>query len=575
MTTRQILEQKFCILVARLVFVGLFVGCNSDKSENGKTFEFLGEAIGHPENFDKDTIVTPDNKSFEFLGEAIGRPENFDKDVIVTLENIDSLYGKYSVEALFNGDYYLIRSKQSYTTSRYLSRLIQMKNGKQVAAKTFYDSEIDANMILRLKNKIIIGLNSLKKNNYDSTFHVSTHKCRIIVLSDNLTPIAGKRFYSQKGHTYIESLMQNSDSTFFCSVASGDVEPSPYAHYQFRAHYNLNIDRQISITTLNEYKIENEVVDFSKPDWSNDLSDEFIMALKNSENKKETTIDSTLIKSSHTASKKITSMNSISNSVSKPSIPSNYILVAGGHLSYKENHYDYKKHNVDIDSFYISIYELTQGEYERVMGGLRKFNYQWSLEGPWFVDKGPIYKEVKGENIPVRGNLRDFAEYCNKRSTQEGFDGFYIITKNSVKFKENGNGYRLVTPYEWIYAAYGGRKNIKQKYLGGKSLSEVAWHLGNSKSKPHPVGLKKPNVIGLFDMQGNAPEILQGDNKYKYYVSTMGGYNISNWNYEQAYDITYIWGNKKESDLEWTYGTRIVFIPKGVNNKNLKRTYKY
>lgn len=254
MTTKQILEQKSCILVALLIFVGLLAGCNNEKSDNVKPFEFLGEAIGRPENFYKDTIVTS--------------------------ENIDSLYRQYNVEAIFNGDYYLIRSKQSYTTSRYFSRLIQMKNGKQVAAKTFYDSEIDANMILRLKNKVIIGLNSLRENNYDSTFHVSTHKCRIIVLSDSLTPIAGKRFYSQKGHTYIESLMQNSDSTFFCSIISGDFEPSPYAHYQFRARYDQNIDRQTSITILNEYKIENEEVDFSKPDWSNDLSDDLLLTMK-------------------------------------------------------------------------------------------------------------------------------------------------------------------------------------------------------------------------------------------------------------------------------------------------------
>lgn len=175
MTIRRNLTQKSCIMVALLVLVGLFVGCNSDKSENGKTFEFLGEAIGRPENFDKDTIVTP--------------------------ENIDSLYRQYTVEALLNGDYYLVRSKKSYTTSRYLSRLIQMKNGRQVAAKTFYDSEIDANAVIRLKNRIIVGLNSLRDNNYDSTFHMSTHKCRIVVLSDSLTPIVGKRFYSQRGHT--------------------------------------------------------------------------------------------------------------------------------------------------------------------------------------------------------------------------------------------------------------------------------------------------------------------------------------------------------------------------------------
>ncbi|MGM9708431.1 MAG: formylglycine-generating enzyme family protein [Prevotella sp.] len=551
MTTRLILTQKSCVMVALLIFVGLFGGCDNEKSDNGKPFEFLGEAIDRPDNFDKDTIVTP--------------------------ANIDSLYRQFIVEKLFNGDYYLIRSKQSYTTSRYLSRLIYMKNGQQVAAQTFYDSEIDANAVIRLKNRIIVGLNSLRDNYYDSTFHVSTHKCRIIVLSDSLTPIVGRRFYSKKGHTYIESLMQNTDSTFFCSVASGDVELIPKSRFQYRAHYNLYIERQTYVTNDYGYEVKSEELDLSKPDWCNDLSGDFIIALKNSKNIKEATIDGTLINSSYTASEEIISLNSASNSISKSCIPSNYILVAGGHLSYKGNFYeDYKKHNVDIDSFYISAYELTQGEYERVMGELRKFNYQWLIEDSWFVDEGPIYNEVRGDNIPVRGSLRDFAEYCNKRSTQEGFDGFYTITENSVEYKENGNGYRLVTPYEWIYAAYGGGKNIRQKYLGGKSLSEVAWHLGNSKSKPHPVGQKKPNVIGLFDMQGNAPEILQGDKKYKCYVSMLGGYNISNWNYEQAYDITYICRFKNESDLlVRTYGTRIVFIPKGVNNKNLKRTYKY
>lgn len=261
----------------------------------------------------------------------------------------------------------------------------------------------------------------------------------------------------------------------------------------------------------------------------------------------------------------------------KPSIPENYILVPGGRFSYKGNFYeDYRTHNVVIDSFYISIYELTQKEYERVMGKIEKFNYMWLAEDSWHVDKGPRYKEVKGNDIPVRGRLIDFVNYCNKRSYQEGYDGFYIVDGNSIKIKENGNGYRLVTPYEWIYAAYGGKKNVKKKYLGGKDLSEVAWHLGNSKSKPHPVGMKKPNIIGLYDLLGNAPEILQGDKKNKYYVSTVGAYNVSDWNYSQTYDVTYIWESNNLSDLsKWSYGTRIAFIPKRLINNNLKLKYEF
>ena len=255
MTTRHNFTQKSFIMVALLILVGIFAGCNNDKSDNSEPFEFLGEAIGRPENFDKDTIVTP--------------------------ENIDSLYRQYTVEALLNGDYYLIRSKMSYTTSRYLSRLIQMKNGRQVAAQTFYDSDIDANAVIRLKNRIIVGLNSLRYNNYDSTFHMSTHKCRIIVLSDSLTPIQGKRFYSQRGHTYIESLMQNTDSTFFCSVASGDVEYGPKARYQSRVRYNMYVERQTYITNYSDYKIRSEELNLSKRDWGNDLSDEEIAIARN------------------------------------------------------------------------------------------------------------------------------------------------------------------------------------------------------------------------------------------------------------------------------------------------------
>lgn len=260
MTTRHNFTHKSFIMIALLILVGIFAGCNNDKSDNSEPFEFLGEAMGRPENFDKDTIVTP--------------------------ENIDSLYRQYIVEALFNGDYYLIRSKKSYTTSRYLSRLIQMKNGRQVAAQTFYDSDIDANAVIRLKNRIIVGLNSLRDNNYDSTFHMSTHKCRLIVLSDSLTPLVGKRFYSQRGHTYIESLMQTTDSTFFCSVASGDVELGPKARYQSRVRYNLYVESQTYITNYYDYEIMSEELDLTMPDWGNDLSDEEIAIARNEEQRR-------------------------------------------------------------------------------------------------------------------------------------------------------------------------------------------------------------------------------------------------------------------------------------------------
>lgn len=256
-------------------------------------------------------------------------------------------------------------------------------------------------------------------------------------------------------------------------------------------------------------------------------------------------------------------------------IPTDFVLVPGGVLSYDGNYYECgKKHRAEMDSFYICKFELTQGEYKRVMGSLDKDNCMWLIENSWYREKGPEYSEVIGDSIPVRGNLRLFAKYCNSRSKQEGYDGFYEINGDDIKINPEGNGYRLITPYEWIFAAYGGNLNKKDKYLGGNNLSEVAWHYGNSKRKPHAVGLKKPNVIGLYDIQGNARELLQGDDRHRCYGSMYGGYNVSNWNYAQAYDPTYIWYlNNDES--KWTYGTRIAFIPKNIKNDNLKIKYNY
>lgn len=263
--------------------------------------------------------------------------------------------------------------------------------------------------------------------------------------------------------------------------------------------------------------------------------------------------------------------------VSEEIIPQDFVLVEGGNLKYKGHDYeDYKIHDVSLDSFYVSKYELTQKEFQSIMEDLKEFNYSWLREESWYENKGPNYNKIKGEKIPVRGTYIDFINYCEKRSLKEGYDGFYKISGSEVHVNPEGNGYRLLTPYEWVFAAFGGNLNKHEKYLGGKNLDEVAWHYGNSGMVPHPVGEKKPNSIGIHDIQGNAPELLQGQGKYYYFTSMVGGYNVSNWNYEQTYDPTYIWGNKSMADLStWTYGTRIAFIPKNLKNRNTEIVYKY
>ena len=138
-------------------------------------------------------------------------------------------------------------------------------------------------------------------------------------------------------------------------------------------------------------------------------------------------------------------------------------------------------HNVCVSDFYIGKYEVTQGQWQKVMGS------------------NPSRFSSCGDNCPV------------EQVSWNDIQGF-IRKLNAT----TGKNYRLPTEAEWEYAARSGGK--KEKYSGtDDSLDDYAWYSSNSGNKTHSVGQKKPNGLGIYDMTGNVWEWCSDSYGEKYY----------------------------------------------------------
>ena len=160
------------------------------------------------------------------------------------------------------------------------------------------------------------------------------------------------------------------------------------------------------------------------------------------------------------------------------------------------------RHRVRITRpFYLGMHEVTQAQYQAVMGA----------NPSHFCANGGGRDKVNGESTaqhPVeRVSWLDGVTFCNKLSEKEGRRAFYEVDGEKVSVPDwNCAGYRLPTEAEWEYAC---RANSATRYSFGDaaaSLGGFGWFESNSENKTHPVGKKRSNGFGLFDMHGNVWE---------------------------------------------------------------------
>ena len=158
-------------------------------------------------------------------------------------------------------------------------------------------------------------------------------------------------------------------------------------------------------------------------------------------------------------------------------IINNMVYVSGGTFSMGatseqgSDAFDDEKptHSVTLSSYYICKYEVTQALWRAVMGS------------------NPSYFE--GDNLPVEQvSWNDCQTFINRLNSY------------------TGRNFRLPTEAEWEFAARGGNSSRHYKYSGSNYISDVAWYDGNSGNRTHPVGTKRPNELGLYDMSGNVFE---------------------------------------------------------------------
>ena len=155
-----------------------------------------------------------------------------------------------------------------------------------------------------------------------------------------------------------------------------------------------------------------------------------------------------------------------------PGITIEFAWIPPGEYTMGDGSSELAPHQESVEPFYLGVYEVTQEQWTAVMGNNPS------------LTRGPKY--------PVeRLNWSDCRAF---------------VGKMNEKYADSGMRFDLPTEAQWEYACRAGRSISSNPGDARDQIEEFAWMGRNARNDTHPVGQKKPNEWGLYDMQGNVAE---------------------------------------------------------------------